>query len=237
MAQFARPESDIADGVWSASSGSDRYAMIDEITPSDSDYIYGDVSGGAYCEVALSSVDNPESAIDHVVRVRGDTDWLNPETLTTTLMQGGSQIAEWNDTIEDDGPQTFTHTLSAGEANSITDYSDLRLRFEATTSVTEIYHVQWAEFECPDAAANYEIVGVTKDKDGNTLGTCECFLYKLNVGEDDATFIAHDQSDVSGNYVFGGIEDQDARYLVIAWKDGSPNVFDCTDHVLVPTEE
>lgn len=87
------------------------------------------------------------------------------------------------------------------------------------------------------AVATYKMEGVTKDKDGDPLASCECYLYKLNVGETDATFIAHDQSDGSGNYSFTGIEDDDAKYFVVAWKDDTPHVFDCTDHVLVPIEE
>lgn len=90
---------------------------------------------------------------------------------------------------------------------------------------------------CTYGTVTYEISGVTKDKNGNTLGTCECFLFKMNAGEDDATFIDHDQSDSSGNYSFTGLTDDDAKYFVVAWKDNTPHVFDCTDHVLVPTEE
>ncbi len=236
MAQYARPSSDISAGVWSASTGSDLYAMIDEVSASDSDYIYGTSDGGTYCEVKLSGVTDPVSAVSHVVRVRGYTEWIGGATLTTTLRQGSStQIAQWNDSTSDSWT-TFTHTLTSGEANNITDYSDLRLRFQSTTTFTNEYRVSWAEFECPDAAV-YEVVGVTKDKDGNTLGTCETHLFKMNVAGDAAAWISHDQSDVSGDYEHTGLEDDDARYFVVAWKDGSPNVFDVTDHVLEPTEE
>jgi hypothetical protein len=38
--QYARPISDIAANGWQASTGSDLYAMLDESTPNDADYIY-----------------------------------------------------------------------------------------------------------------------------------------------------------------------------------------------------
>lgn len=37
--QFARPISDIDQGDWTPSIGSDLYAMVDEDTPDDADYI------------------------------------------------------------------------------------------------------------------------------------------------------------------------------------------------------
>lgn len=83
-------------------------------------------------------------------------------------------------------------------------------------------------------AATYTLTGVTKNNTGSPLGTCECFLVKDNL-DDTYTFVAYQQSNGSGVYNFTGIVDNDANYQVIAWKDGSPNVFDVTDHVLQPT--
>lgn len=82
----------------------------------------------------------------------------------------------------------------------------------------------------------YKLEGVTKDKDGNTKGTCECYLCKDN-GDNTCTYLAYDQSDGSGNYIFTWIVDNDSAYFVISWKDDSPHVFDVTDHVLQPVEE
>lgn len=82
----------------------------------------------------------------------------------------------------------------------------------------------------------YKLEGVTKDKNGNTLGSCKCFLCKDNQ-DNTASFIAYTTSDGSGNYSFTGIGDNDAQYFVISWKDDTPHVFDVTDHVLQPVEE
>jgi len=83
------------------------------------------------------------------------------------------------------------------------------------------------------AIDTFTISGITKDRNGNTLGTCECFLCKDN-GDNTASFINYTQSDESGNYTFSNIVDNDASYFVISWKDDSPHVFDVTDHVLQP---
>jgi len=39
LPQFARPVSDVSAGGWTPSSGSDLFAMVDEVTASDTDYI------------------------------------------------------------------------------------------------------------------------------------------------------------------------------------------------------
>jgi len=82
----------------------------------------------------------------------------------------------------------------------------------------------------------YKLEGVTNDKTGSTLGTCKCFLFKDNQ-DNTLTYVTYDESDGSGNYSFTGISDNDAQYLVVAWKDNTPHVFDVTDHVLQPVAE
>ena len=87
------------------------------------------------------------------------------------------------------------------------------------------------------STVSYHITGVTKDKDGAVLGSCECFLFKDN-GDNTLSFVAYQVSNAStGVYDFTGLADNDAAYLVYSVKDGSPNVFDVTDHVLQPVEE
>lgn len=84
------------------------------------------------------------------------------------------------------------------------------------------------------AAVGYSLAGVSKDKTGAVLGSCECFLFKDN-GDDTLTFVDHTTSDPStGAYTFSDIVDNDAAYLVYFFKDDTPHVFDVTDHVLQP---
>lgn len=84
-------------------------------------------------------------------------------------------------------------------------------------------------------SATYETGGITYDKTGSVLGEVECYLFKDN-GDNTLTYLDYQLSNVStGVYLFTEIADNDAAYLVVAWKDDSPHVFDVTDHVLQPT--
>jgi hypothetical protein len=64
--RYARPASDIGAGNWLPSSGADLYAMLDEATPDDSDYIYTTTAGA--CEIALGAVEDPETSSGQAVR-------------------------------------------------------------------------------------------------------------------------------------------------------------------------
>ena len=83
----------------------------------------------------------------------------------------------------------------------------------------------------------YKLEGITKNNAGTALGSCDCFLIK-NPSTGNMTPLDHVVSNATtGAYSFTGIGDNDAEYLVIAWKDGTPNVMDCTDWVLTPVAE
>jgi len=86
----------------------------------------------------------------------------------------------------------------------------------------------------------YEIVGVTRDKGGSTLGNCRVVLLKRdNVAEGSRIYriVAHTNSDGSGNYTFGGLLDKDALYMIYAFNDAVPDVRGVTDDFLQPTVE
>ena len=70
MTQYARPDSDLVTGNWSPSTGSSLYAVIDEETAVDSDYISVTDDGSGTletCAVGLSSVSDPEVTTGHSV--------------------------------------------------------------------------------------------------------------------------------------------------------------------------
>ena len=120
-AQVARPASDVSDGTWTASdAGPDLYAMIDEVTASDADYIEAATSGT--CEVALGAMTAPPSGYKTTVKYR-----INGE-VTVSLRQGAStEIASW--TENEASATTITRDLSSVQQASISDWTDLRLRF------------------------------------------------------------------------------------------------------------
>ena len=93
MAQFGRPISDISAGGWVPSSGGDLYAMLDEVSASDSDYIQGDSSDTA-AEVLLSTVTDPVSSSGHILRFRAQSSGGGgaPERLDVELYEGTTLI-------------------------------------------------------------------------------------------------------------------------------------------------
>jgi hypothetical protein len=127
-AQYARPTSDVSAGTWTASSGSDLYAMLDETSASDSDYIV--TTGASTCEVALGSLTDPASSSGHIVRYRISA---TSGGITVRLRQGTTTVATWVHAPAPTSLTTYAQTLTSGEADSITDYTALRLQFEATT--------------------------------------------------------------------------------------------------------
>lgn len=146
----------------------------------------------------------------------------------------------WNiiDTFNGDSTTTFT----ARGPYDLTSYSnsDFQIRFRTVCGTGNIYQndFSWDEVRIyGDLKQTYKLEGVTKDKSGNILGSCKCFLFKDNL-DDTLTFVDYVLSDsVTGAYSFTGISDNDAQYLVVAWKDDTPHVFDVTDHVLQPVVE
>lgn len=81
----------------------------------------------------------------------------------------------------------------------------------------------------------FQITGVTKNNSGVPLGSCDVFLFKYNSGTHTLAQVDYVTSNgTTGAYTFSSIADGDAAYMVAAFKDGSPNAFDLTDHNLQP---
>lgn len=123
VVQLIRPTSDITSGAWTPSTGSTLYGVLDETPYDDVDFIT--TSSSSTCEVKYNAGTDPVSSTGHIIRYRAKG---TNGTLTVSLYQGTTLIATQTPTLTT-SYQTFTMTLSSGEANSITDYTDLRLRF------------------------------------------------------------------------------------------------------------
>ena len=153
MAQFARPSSDVTTTNWTRSSGTNAYyTYIDEVTPDNADYVQTQTANSGF-EVLLSAVDDPQSNTGHIIRVRN---WMvgsgAGEQRTILLLQGTTTIATLiTGTLSRTVGTQNNITLTTAQADAITDYSNLRLRFTATTlAAGETYRVGWAEMEVPD---------------------------------------------------------------------------------------
>ena len=122
MVQILHSGSDISAGGWTPSAGGVLWDMLDEAVPSDSDYIT--TSTASTCEVAFGAGLDPLSSIGHTVRYRAKGDG----NLTVSLIEGTTTIASHVPAITSTYG-TFQFTLTDAEANSITNYANLRLRF------------------------------------------------------------------------------------------------------------
>ena len=141
MTQYLRPNADTYIGNYEdqAAGTTNIYQSIDEVSPSDADYVISPVSPSSEIYVCgLSTAADPESPANHVVRYRYAKSTASGDQidLVVQLREGyvdegtpGTLIASWSHTDVSATAATAEQTLSSGEANSITDYSDLFLRF------------------------------------------------------------------------------------------------------------
>ena len=145
MAQFARPSADTVRESWDEDDGTTDalWGRIDEVSASDADYIRSQLApGGDAYVTALTNVTDPVSSAGHVIRYRYAKSAAAgaQQNLTAELRQGYVSEVSLGTLIKTLGThvdisETITQnnvTLSAGEADSITDYTSLFLRFVAT---------------------------------------------------------------------------------------------------------
>ena len=169
MTQYARPDSDITTTGFTGS-----YTDIDETSYDMSDYIEGNGANNQtdyYYEVGLSNITDPTSSSGHVLKATWNMSSSQSHTIKIRLYQGGTQICEalnWTGTFNSGSPvgggintnNLVEYTLTSGQADSITNYEDLRVRFylkKNTGSGGRTGRFGWAVLEAPDASVNIEV--------------------------------------------------------------------------------
>lgn len=121
------PGSTISSGGWTPSIGASLFATIDETTADDADY---DVSGFSpvsdTMEVKFAGVQIPSANTNHKIsyRIKGDPGI----PLVVSLYCAATLIKAWTHNPAPTSFTTYAQTLTTAEANTITDYSDLRFR-------------------------------------------------------------------------------------------------------------
>jgi hypothetical protein len=133
------------------------YDDIDETPRGDVDYVRSQniaaVTPIDTMTVRLSDVQDPHRSDVHIIKYtyRKDSNGGSQLSMTVTLLQGGTTIASWS---HSNIGNTFTlaqQTLTATQADSITDYNDLSLQFTATRTggqaAVRIAHVSWVEVQ------------------------------------------------------------------------------------------
>lgn len=149
--------------------------------------------------------------------------------------QGGGSTTSWTSPLTERSSQ-------AGSSNTQKTASGIESSGQSDKTYTHVWSssrnriggivATWTEA----SSVTYEINGVTYDKDGEILGSVECFLCRDN-GDDTASFLEHVTSHATtGAYSFEDASYDSADHFVIFWKDNSPHVFDATDHNLAGEE-
>lgn len=142
MAQFLRPDNDFNNpDSWQddGGGGANIYQAIDEEVAADGDYIQSPLNPSSDVYVArLSDGQDPALSTDHNLRVRYAKSAAGGAQIDVTveLREGyvneGSQGSLIKQRVYSDVSDSFVtdeYGLSAGEADSITDYTDLFMRF------------------------------------------------------------------------------------------------------------
>lgn len=124
--QLLSPISDVSAGDWLPSTGTDLYATVDESSYGDTDYIYA--TSATTCTLALASGGDPGVSTGHKLSYRL---LAGSGAVTVTLKQSTTTVVSWGPHTLTGAAQSFTQTLTGGQADSITDYSALRVEFEA----------------------------------------------------------------------------------------------------------
>ena len=138
MSQFARPNADSYRSGWEEDDGSttNLYDQIDEAVVDDDDYIRSPLApSSAHTMVfKLSSLNDPVSSSGHVLRYRYAKDASAGATvnLAVQIRQSWQSTSELGTLISHATHSDISHavtdgtlSLSASEADAITDYTDL----------------------------------------------------------------------------------------------------------------
>jgi len=120
---YARPSSDVTT-QWTPSTGTSHFALIDEVTYDDADYIYA-TAAGQTDEVKLAAMTAPKAGTSVDVQYRV-TSISGGGKVTLSLVCNTTVIA--TDTIRSaDGD--YVLTVAPATWAAVTDWSDMRLRF------------------------------------------------------------------------------------------------------------
>lgn len=189
MAQFGRPISDLQN-----TSITGGFVDIDEISASNSDYLYSADNANTTYECGITStLNDPLTGNGHTFRyqiaeidggVLGDGAGSTASVIVS-LYQGATLIAS---DVSRNGTNTWTthsYTLTTTEANNITDYTNLRLNFSITGGGGSPTNrrgigVSWAELEIPNVPVfTYEesvILSIDTQTNSSSIGVFDRFV-------------------------------------------------------------
>jgi len=173
LRQKVRPKADISSGGWSAQGAANLNAVLGGDTANDTTLIRSAIApdattnlANATCEVSLTALIDPRTnaadvpfqplrASGYVIRfryrMRGASQVID---LTAKVMDNATERASWSLHAASSEWVTAAYTLTPAQADSITNYGNLRLRFIATggSGANRQIEISWIEMEAPHPA-------------------------------------------------------------------------------------
>lgn len=153
MPQYLRPDSTLAFGsfVPSGPLAGGLHSVVNETTPDDISEFRNapGTTDTASCELGLSDALDPQQSTGHILKLRGYVSEAFDCPVTMNLKEGASIRATLTTSFLT-ASATYTYTLTASEANSITNYNNLSVEVvkESSPDACRIF-VTWIEFEIP----------------------------------------------------------------------------------------
>jgi len=161
MAQYARPDADVSAGSWTPypASPATLYDKISETSHDDATTYITTTAAATTCEVGLSNVTDPVSSTGHILYFWATaTGSGGGEKITMLLFESTTQRATSGaKTITRTTWNEYTYTLSAAEADAITNYSNLTIKLTSAQTAGETLKVTQAYLEVPTAVTTYSV--------------------------------------------------------------------------------
>jgi len=124
---YSRPNSDVTT-QWTPSSGTTHYALINETTYNDANYIYA-TAASQTDEVGLQAMSTPTAGTNVLInyRVQGIA---SGGSVTVSLYSGATLVkTDTTRTANNTSPAYYTMTVTPAEWASVSNWSNMRLRF------------------------------------------------------------------------------------------------------------
>ena len=154
MAQILEVTSAVSWGPWVGS-------ISDLTDTTDSTSIEAEEgSGSSYGEWHIENPTDPFASDNHTVTVRA-REQLGSGAISIQLLQGSTVIRQSTGISLTTSFANYGFTLSASEANSITNYSDLRIKVRPDSGYTGFIEVTRIEMSIPDLAVPDQVTGVS----------------------------------------------------------------------------
>ena len=168
-AQFGRP---IADITTAGFAPTPLYSALNETSPDGtaSEVTSTNNGGNQTVEVKLGPVTDPLSSTGHIISVYVKKTSSRSSAMVFSLVQGTTVLASSGSTTLTTTYTQYDYTLSGAEANSISDYTDLRIRVVFTDNAggpPGTWNWSWAQLQVPDPP-NFTQFGYRwRNDDGN----------------------------------------------------------------------